>query len=273
MSLALSLKRIGDRCRDYFDTAIPKGEKIATLQEVLELSSASAEQIAAGRPPTTAHLLKLREHFGQDFIDYVFEREARVGRLLKAVREERRSYANTGADAARGDRGHGGRGELAPSPAGAAASGLITVRRPLSCLGDLGCSHLKDRLSRFSGRINNVERAVDLAKADPLKRTGIAVRDGSSWRLAYIAQANGLTPQIMTGRSLSELPDRAYVQNLTRSFEEAAASPEPIITDTAGAVLTVKGEIVLTHARIARAVVGNVLMACFAPMAQRQATG
>lgn len=272
------LKSIGANFGKFCDAAFPKRGKVVGLQEVLGLGESSAEQLAGGgRVPTTAHLALMKARFGSEFLDFVFadvgEQEERVGRLLRAVNEERVRDAENRAGVAGGDRRPRGVPQPTAPRSGASASRLITVRRPHSSLGDLGCAHLKDRLTRFTERSMTAARAVEFAKADPLKRTGVAVRDGSSWRLLHVAQANGLTSQALTGRRLVDHPDQHYAEVMTRSFDEAAASPDPIITDTAGAVLTANGDIVLTHARILRHAVGDVLMACFAPMAQRQATG
>ncbi len=280
MTLTLDLQFLRRRTAEFCAQATPEGAKIKTLRHVLGLSEAGAERIASGR------MLTLARHYGRDFLDFVFadieatasDREALAGRYIKAARAERVEASNAATNENRArdglaDRRLGRDGQLAAGSAWRSSSRLISIRRSPSCLGDLGCAHLRDRLSRFTGRITRPDRAVAFAKADPLKRTGIAVRDGSSWRLEHVALANGLTNQGMVGRRISDLVDREYAELLTKSFDETAASPEPIVTDVAGAVMTADGDLVLTHSRIARAVMGNVLMACFTPLAQRQATG
>lgn len=72
MTLTQDHRLIGDRCRLYLDAALPKRAKVKTLQGILGLSHASAERIAAGQTPTTAHLVTLAHHFGRAFLDFIF---------------------------------------------------------------------------------------------------------------------------------------------------------------------------------------------------------
>jgi hypothetical protein len=262
MTLTKGLNSLGGRCRSFFDSALPKGAKVKSLQGILGLSYASAERIAGGHTPTTAHLIVLARHFGHSFVDYIFadvvERPsaaelAEVEAIGRALNEQAVVAAPTAPAVAVVAEA----GSLRPSPSteDRRASGLVVVRRSLAEVAGRK-SHLATHLRRWSESLGLAERSSLRAMGEktPHLRTSITTQRGDDLIYGYISPAFRLHAndrEKLIGRSTTDTFDKDYAGACANNTRAVIASGKPAVDDVRARVKVEPGVILdLTYRRL-----------------------
>lgn len=243
MSLSLDRQILADRCRSFYDSALPKGAKIKTLQGILGLSPDAAEKMAAGRLPTTSHLVLLARHFGRSFVDYVFRDvagEMPTETEFAEVEAIRRALDEQGMVA------------VAPSAAVALVApvvglcaeargedrreaGLAVTRRSLDTIAGRK-SHLATHLRRWAESSAKAERSslINMARQTPHLRTSITTQRGDDLFFAHISPAfrlHAVDREKLVGQRITDTFDRDYAEACAANTRAVLASGRPAVDD------------------------------------------
>ena len=243
MTLRSDRQIFADRCRQFYDRAFPKGAKIKSLQHILGLSFDAAEKLAAGRVPTTNHLLLLARHFGREFVDQVFaevvERHSLASAIdLDAVRRSLNAQAlESSLPALRAatsqDSNHlsGASRDrcLDPRP------GPNVAFRRLSLANiERANSHLAFHFRRWSEslKLSDRQSLIAVARAMPEVRTSVQTLQNEDLVYDYVSPAfrlYGRSHESMVGRSTVEAAfDRSYSEACGVETRRAIALGEAV---------------------------------------------
>lgn len=269
MTLSKGVKNFGRRCGDFFDVALPRGAKLKALEEVVGQGPGTARRLSRGEAPTVPQILSLAQHFGRDFVDYVFadvlpdtaEREERVGRYLKAARVDRAEalHASVENRAFRNlvDRRPRGVGRLDARETGSEAPRLVSERLPLDRIG--GSEALLPHLDRWRSRLGRMETSevVAWARADSTGRSGVVSHTaGDGYRFAYRPRAGTLISPFeqIVGKPITEGSPASYHAMIEKTCIEAETSAEPVFARLRGPVARTDGRTITTDVGVLRLV-------------------
>lgn len=262
MTLTKGLNSLGGRCRSFFDSTLPKGAKVKSLQGILGLSYASAERIAGGQTPTTAHLIVLARHFGHSFVDYIFADvvERPSAAELAEVEAIRRALDEQAVVAA------------APAPAVAMVASALPVcaepsrlnspqaslrveRRSLAEVASR-TSRLSAHLRRWSESLGLAERSslVSMARKTPEHRTSLVTQRDDDLIYGYISPAFRLHAndrEKLIGRATTDAFDKDYAEACAQNTRAVIASGKPAVDDVRARVKVEPGVFLdLTYRRL-----------------------
>ena len=240
----------------------PVGDLIA--REVLGLSPDAAEKMAAGRLPTTSHLVLLARHFGRSFVDYVFRdvagemptatEFAEVEAVRRALNEQEVVASSPAAAVA------------VVAPAGAvcdqagrgnrAEASLRVERRSLTDIAGRK-SHLATHLRRWSESLGRAERAslIAMAQSTPHMRTSVTTQRGGDLFFAHISPAFRLHAnerERLIGQRITDIFDRDYAEACAANTRAALTDGHPAVDDVNAMVVVEPG--VSLHLRYRRLV-------------------